>query len=363
MQEALIMKKKKSGSRAAKRATLTVLCVMLGLVLVVMLGGTVYVEYLLNQMNYVNNSETQPYLSQEEADLLAKQETEKEDPDFTGPEMSDDDVQFADTDDIQIGGGKDIVNILLIGQDSRTATGQGRSDSIMLCTFNKAKKTITVTSFMRDMYVQIPGYKNNRINVAYMYGGMELLNDTLEKNFGLHIDGNVEINFKHFAKLIDLVGGIEVELSGAEANYINSEYTKGRVSAGKNLLNGNQALWYARTRKVSSEGQAGDFGRTNRQRIVMEILINKYKDSSLTELVGMLDDILPMITTDLSKSEITGYVMEFFPMLADVKIVNQRIPVEGSYDMVKIDNMSVLRVNFNKNIDVLMESLTDESVG
>ena len=95
----------------------------------------------------------------------------------------------------------------------------------------------------------------------------------------------------------------------------------------------------------------------------MEILINKYKDSSLTELVGMLDDILPMITTDLSKSEITGYVMEFFPMLADVKIVNQRIPVEGSYDMVKIDNMSVLRVNFNKNIDVLMESLTDESVG
>lgn len=356
------MKKKKSGSRSAKRTTLTLLCVMLGLVLAIMLGGTIYVEHLLNQMNYVDNSVTQPYLSQEEAELLAKQETEAETPDFTGPELSGEDVEFADTDDIQIGGGKDVVNILLIGQDSRTKTGQGRSDSMMLCTFNKAKKTITVTSFMRDMYVQIPGYKNNRINVAYMYGGMELLNETLEKNFGLHIDGNVEINFQHFAKLIDLVGGIELELSSAEANYINKEYKKGSLKAGTNLLNGTQALWYARTRKVSSEGQAGDFGRTNRQRIVMEILINKYKDSSLTELIGMLDDVLPMITTDLSKSDITGYVMEFFPMLADVTIVNQRVPAEGSYDMVMIDGNSVLRVDFNKNIQMLMETL-EEGVG
>lgn len=351
------MKKKKSRNQSAKRTTLTLLCVMLGLLLAIMLGGTVYVEHLLNQMNYMDGSETRPYLSQEEADLLLQQETETVDPDFTGPELKDDDIQFADTDDIKIGDGKDVVNILLIGQDSRTTTGHGRSDSMMLCTFNKAQKTITVTSFMRDMYVRIPGYKNNRINVAYMYGGMELLNETLEENFGLHVDGNVEINFKHFAKLIDLVGGIEVELSGAEANYINKEYKKGNLTAGKNLLNGTQALWYARTRKVNSDGQAGDFGRTNRQRIVMEILINRYKDASLSELIGMLDDILPMITTDLSKSEITGYVMEFFPMLADVKIVNQRIPVEESYDMVMIDGMSVLRVDFGKNIQVLMESL------
>lgn len=357
------MKKKKATSRAAKRTTMTLLCVMLGLVLVLMLGATVYVEHLLNQMNYLDADETQPYLSQDEADQLAMQETEAQDPNFTGPQLRDEDVEFADTDDIKIGGGKDVVNILLIGQDSRTTKGQGRSDSIMLCTFNKVQKTITVTSFMRDMYVQIPGYKNNRINVAYMYGGMELLNETLEKNFGLHIDGNVEINFKHFAKLIDMVGGIELELSGPEANYINKNYTKGKLSAGKNLLNGTQALWYARTRKVNSDGQAGDFGRTNRQRIVLEILINKYKDSSLTDLVGMLDDVLPMITTDLSKSEIISYVMEFFPMLADVKIINQRIPVEGSYDMVMIDGNSVLRVNFNKNIQVLMESLEDGGVG
>ena len=357
------MKKKKATSRAAKRTTMTLLCVMLGLVLVLMLGATVYVEYLLNQMNYLGADETQPYLSQDEADQLAMQETDPHDPDFTGPQLRDEDVEFADTDDIKIGGGKDVVNILLIGQDSRTTNGQGRSDSMMLCTFNKVQKTITVTSFMRDMYVQIPGYKNNRINVAYMYGGMELLNETLEKNFGLHIDGNVEINFKHFAKLINLVGGIELELTRAEANYINQNYTRAVLKEGKNLLNGTQALWYARTRKVNSDGQAGDFGRTNRQRIVLQTLINKYKDSSLTDLVGMLDDVLPMITTDLSKSEIISYVMEFFPMLADVKIINQRIPVEGSYDMVMIDGSSVLRVNFNKNIQVLMESLEDGGVG
>lgn len=357
------MKKKKTRSRAAKRTTLTVLCVMLGIVLVVMLGGTVYVEHLLNQMNYVTGDATQPYLSQEEADRLLQQETEAVDPDFTGPELSEGDVEFADTDNIQIGATKDVVNILLIGQDTRTASERGRSDSMMLCTFNKTKKTITVTSFMRDMYVQIPGYKNNRINAAYMFGGMELLNETLEKNFGLHVDGNVEINFKHFFKLIDMIGGIEITLSKAEANYINKECKKGTVSEGLNLLNGEQALWYARTRKVNSEGQSGDFGRTNRQRIVMQLLINKYKDADISTLVGMLDDVLPMITTDMSKKEITSYVMDLFPMLAGAEIVNQRIPVDGSYDMVRIDGMSVLRVNFQKNIQVLMESLEETSVG
>ena len=108
------MKKKKATSRAAKRTTMTLLCVMLGLVLVLMLGATVYVEYLLNQMNYLGADETQPYLSQDEADQLAMQETEAQDPNFTGPQLRDEDVEFADTDDIKIGGGKDVVNILLM---------------------------------------------------------------------------------------------------------------------------------------------------------------------------------------------------------------------------------------------------------
>lgn len=105
------MKKKKTRSRAAKRTTLTVLCVMLGIVLVVMLGGTVYVEHLLNQMNYVTGDATQPYLSQEEADRLLQQETEAVDPDFTGPELSEGDVEFADTDNIQIGATLSLIHI------------------------------------------------------------------------------------------------------------------------------------------------------------------------------------------------------------------------------------------------------------
>ena len=278
-----------------------------------------------------------------------------EDPDFTGPELSGDEVEFADA-NVQIGGDKSIVNILLIGQDAREGEERARSDSMILCTFNKNNNTITMTSFMRDIYAQIPGYKSNRINSAYTYGGMELLDATLEKNFGIHVDGNVEINFEHFKELIDLVGGIEIELTSSEAKYMNREAPGyATLSAGVHLLCGDQALVYARNRHSDS---SGDFGRTNRQRIVLDTLINKYKDSSLTTLIGLLDDVLPMITTDLTKSEITGYVTEFFPMLANVQIVTQRVPADGTYSQVKIDGMSVLRLDFDANIQILVETLT-----
>lgn len=351
------MKKKKSRASAGKRAALTALCLVLGLVLVIMLGGTIYVEYLLNKMNYVQAGSTVDYLSQEEADRLAQEDAaeEGEDADFTGPELSGEDVEFSDA-NVQIGGDKKVVNILLIGQDAREGEERARSDSMILCTFNKLNNTITMTSFMRDMYVQIPGYKNNRINTAYTLGGMELLNETLNKNFGLQIDGNVEINFNHFKELIDLVGGIEIELSSSEASYLNKQAPGYEtVSAGVNLLNGDQALVYARNRHSDS---SGDFGRTNRQRIVLDTLINRYKDSSLTTLVSMMDDILPMVTTDLTKSEITSYVTSLFPMLATAEIVTQRVPVDGGYQQVKIDGMSVLRVDFEKNIQALVDSLT-----
>ena len=142
------MARKKSKDSSGTRTVLSVLCVMLGLILAVMLSGTVYAEYLLGKMNYVAPDETQPRLSQEEYDAM--KETEEHDPDFTGPQMNEDDVTLDDP-NAQIGGeGQNIVNILLIGQDTTNGT-RARSDSMILVTVNKDKNTITMTSFLMDL--------------------------------------------------------------------------------------------------------------------------------------------------------------------------------------------------------------------
>ena len=346
------MKKKKTTSRAAKRTTMTLLCVMLGLVLVLMLGATVYVEHLLNQMNYLDADETQPYLSQDEADQLAMQETEAQDPNFTGPQLRDEDVEFADTDDIKIGGGKDVVNILLIGRDAGTGSG-ARSDAMILCTFNKKNNTITLTSFLRDMYVEIPGYKRNRINAAYRFGGRKLLNETIDRNFGIRVDGNIEVDFACFEKMIDRIGGIPMELTAAEAKFINTHVRGSALTEGKHVLTGKQALTYARNRY----DRDGDFSRTNRQRKLLNALLEIYKSKSLPEVLALIQEFRPMISTDISKSALTGYALSLLPMLSGAEIRMKAIPVEGGYRYAKIDGKSVLVPDLEKNRKALEQWL------
>lgn len=106
-----------------------------------------------------------------------------------------------------------IKSILLIGQDKREGESRQRSDSMILATLDKDQGTVSLTSFMRDLYVAIPGYSTTRINAAYAYGGMDLLDQTLEENFGVKIDGNVEVDFEVFQVLVDKVGGIDLELT------------------------------------------------------------------------------------------------------------------------------------------------------
>ena len=343
------------------RRTLIVLSIVLGVILAVLLGITVYAEILLGKVNYVDPNASEPTLSQAEVDAIVDglKEDEPEDEGFEGPELKEEEVVLETAPPIQVDT-DNVVNILLIGADRRK-NEPARSDSMILCTFNKTNGTITLTSFMRDMYVQIPGYKSNRINVAYPLGGMTLLNATLNKNFGVETDGAVEIDFAHFEDLIDLLGGIELELTNAEANYINKNCGS-QLKAGVQTLTGEQALWYSRCRKV---GGSGDFGRTNRQRIVLSKLLNEYKDKSLTELIGLLGDILPMVTTNMTKDEILTYVKDLFPMLAGAEIVTSRIPADGAYYQARINGMAVLVPDIAKNVEILEQTIAEpvESVG
>lgn len=313
------------------------LCILLGIILAAMMGTTFYLQITLGPTNAPG-----PDLSQ----LL-------ELPQFDGSLLSG--LQQLAGSDGSIGGtGSGLVNVLLIGQDRREGEAGSRSDSMILCTFNKRNKQLILTSFLRDLYVPIPGKGSNRINAAYSLGGTKLLNQTLEENFDLHIDGNVEVDFSQFSQIVDLLGGVEIQLRQDEANLINKE-TGSTLEAGLRTLDGMQALAYARIRKLDADG---DFSRTNRQRRVMEAIWDSYRGASLSTLMQLLSNVLPMVDTDMSAGEILSCAISVFPNLSDIEIVSQRIPADGQYRDQSIDGMSVLVADMEAARETLRTTLT-----
>ena len=339
---------KKQPSPPNRRGRLVMLCFVLGLIFLVMLVGTIYLQHLLGRIHYVDSG-TAPSLSPDELDAYLATQPEETN---TAPTMNPEDVTFPDY-DADIGKDSDIINILLIGQDRREDETRARSDSMILCTFRKSEKKLTMTSFLRDTYVKIPGYGRNRINVAYAAGGMSLLNKTLENNFGVHIDGNVEVDFHQFADIVDLLGGVEVDLRNDEAQWVNRE-TGSALSEGTNRLNGQQALAYARIRKLDADG---DFSRTNRQRKVITALLDAYRGTSLPAALSLLEQILPLITTDMTDREILGYAVSLFPLLSRGEIVSQHIPAPDTYSSRSIDGMAVLVADLETNRKILQDTL------
>ena len=342
-----------------KNISLIVLCVILALILVGLIFATSYIHYLINLTGtIVDPSDDETYPS----DYWATETTETFDPDDTG-EIEDptnitiNTIPSIDLDDLDRDG---IINILLVGQDRREGEPRQRSDSMILCTFNTNKNTFTLTSFLRDTYVYIPGHGNNKMNAAYAWGGFSLLNETLMVNFGVHVDANVEVDFQGFIGIIDLLGGVDIDLTAKEAAYMNKhkgfEYNKDEVwnlVEGVNHLNADQALAYARIRKLDS-----DFIRTQRQRTVLMALLNKYKSQDLATMLGLLDDILPLIKTNMTNQEIIGYVVNLFPMMLNANLSTQHIPAYGTYTEKKIQGIgSSLVPNLEKNRDILAEIL------
>lgn len=326
------MKRKQHDTFA--RSVMKLLCLFLALVLIFLLGATALFQQVLGKIHY-----TQPAASfgTRLVGLLSDLKT-----DGIGSENG------------LIGGtGSGIVNILLIGQDRREGEETARSDSMILCTYHRKTGDITMTSFLRDLYVPIPGHHSNRINAAYSEGGAALLDETLKENFGLHIDGNVEVDFSQFSQIIDLLGGVELELREDEAAEINKE-TGSSLTGGTQLLNGEQALTYSRIRKLDANG---DFSRTNRQRKVMSALLGRFRNIQWRDLLPLMDQLLPLISTDMNYGKLVLLAMEILPKLSDAEITNQRIPADGTYTDEKIDGMAVLSADLDANRALLQETL------
>lgn len=244
---------------------------------------------------------------------------------------------------------KNIVNILLIGQDKRPGEENSRSDTMIIATINKKNNSIKLISLMRDMYVHIPDYGFNKINAAYAFGGTDLLDKTVEKNFLINIDGSVEVDFSGFEKIIDTIGGVDIELNKDEAYYLSK--VKGlKLTEGKNRLTGEIALEYARIRYIGND----DYERTERQRNVLVSVFNEIKASNLKTLLELADEILPLIATNLTNTQILSLVTR--TVLMDVSAIETyRIPADGTFTPDTIYEMSVLVPNLTTNRELIKE--------
>lgn len=231
-----------------------------------------------------------------------------------------------------------LINILLIGQDGgwETKTRQ-HSDSMILCSINPETGKVSLISFLRDTYVQIPGgYSDNRLNMPYLLGGFDLLDQTLEANFGISVDANVTVNFTGFEDIVDYLGGLDVNLNAAEVEHIERVWGLD-VEEGLNHLNGRYALNYVRMRKVGD-----DFGRSQRQRTAILTLLDQVKNLPVNELLVLMYDMLPYLSTDLTDGEILALAYRVLPLVSTLSIENHMVPDHDCYTAAKIRNMSVL---------------------
>lgn len=348
------MSNNKKNTSKGKRITLIVLCCVLFLILAILITGTILLKGFLGRIDRIEETEAPTLSTQQIEDIL--KETQATEPDFTGEVIVDPEVPTEPVEVIVTG--DNIINFLLVGQDRRPGEYRSRTDAMILVTVNKTAKTITMTSFLRDTWVKIPGYFNERLNVPYVLGGFPLLNKTLEYTFGITADHNVEVDFDGFQKAIELMGGVDIVLTADEASHLNGQNNAWTLQEGTNHLDGEQALAYSRIRYLDS-----DFGRTNRQRTVLTALINKAKTLGLTELVNLAYGLMPMVSTDMTDGEIISRVMELAPILPELQIVSQYIPAEDAYSFAWIDEKSVIYLNsanLEKNIQILKDTVGTE---
>ena len=214
---------------------------------------------------------------------------------------------------------KDVINVLLVGSDASSEeegraniTDKGNTDAMILVSIDKVNKKIKLVSFMRDSYTYMDQFdRYAKLNAACANGGPAYLVETIENDYKIEIDGYVLVDFDSFTQVIDILGGVYVDVPAYVANYLNSSSLfKGmkKVQAGENvLLDGQQALAFSRTRKTDSNG---DVSRVARQRQVINALIEKCLDASLSEINEVADVILANVRTNISQKSILSYAAQ-----------------------------------------------------
>jgi len=256
-----------------------------------------------------------------------------------------------------------VFRMLLIGTDAYTVKQEGRSDTMILLQVDTRTRDIKMISFLRDLYVRIPGHGKTRLNAAYVYGGVNLLKQTLEDNFGVTVDRTLSVNFSLMVELIDRIGGVPVDVSERERKQLNSilkfynthngykERDQLLTESGVQRLTGKQALCYSRIRKIDS-----DFARTSRQRKVLEGVYQRVKELDGLTLASILTETIAQVKTDMTLADAVALVPVLLK-LNDVEFDELTIPVNNGYNSETISGMMVLVPNLEKNQDRIAEFL------
>lgn len=315
--------KKPSAARHAVRGAIIGFITLLVLILALVIGGTWYYNHMLDKVNFVDMEKT-TYPPATEPALTEATETEAPTETTVPP-----------TTEPPVAKREDYVNFLIVGQAARSGEAERFADTMMVCTLNKFDNSLTVTSLLRDTLVQptspFRGIYFGQIKLTTVYhmgsyydhgnvaGSMELMNNTLYDNFGIEIDHNIEISFDTFEKVVNLLGGVDIELNEAEANYLNKQlkncdWYEYHFEPGVNHLDGYSGLTYARMRKAEGDGES-DIKRTARQRNFMDALMQKVKVMKLSDIQSIANAVLPEITTNMTKQEITETLTTVLPML------------------------------------------------
>ena len=347
---------------------LIVLAVLLVLIAAVVVWGISYYNKMMNKMNIVTlpentYSHTEATTTPTEAEQMeTTKETEATTVETTRPPMSAD----------------DIVNILVVGQAAREGEESHMADTSIVVSLNTYTGEVTLFSILRDTLVRPPDYRDTNgrnhscspikfttvYNLGYTWGGKEngtvdamaFTNATLLTNFGVEVDYNIEISFESFIKLIDFLGGVDIELTEAEAKYLNDDdvWVTYDVEPGMQHLDGMAALCYARMRKAEGDSDS-DIKRTGRQRQLIEALLGKIRNLSIPELQDVADELLPLITTTMTPSDIANLLMKALPLVKDLQINSHTIPMEttswGGYKDIYGDGFehSVLEFDAGQN--------------
>ncbi len=329
-----------------KRVVLNVLCVIAAVLMIVTGTGCIAIYSFFNRINFEQSQESSaPQVSQASKHTSFDDVSDDEqDPDsselpkvnaYKGTLLNDD----------------MILNIMLFGADTRKGAETGQSDTMILFSIDTRHQKLKMLSFMRDTYVEIPGdYENQKLNASYTFGGASLAVSTIETNYGIKIDRYAVVDFKSFKKIINALGGIDIELTDEEIDYIDwqlfqnnqsdtryeldvndyefYENSKGETVA-KVHLNGQQALWHARNRGEDGICSGDDYTRTERQREVVSIMINNLKEADFPTVLSVIYEIGPMITTNLKTSEITSLATNIMNYLK-YDIVSTSAPISDN---------------------------------
>ena len=359
---------------SGKKIALIVVAVLLVLVIAAVIFGVAYYNSMLNKVsraeftpNSISDEELEAILNYNPDAPTGNGETTGA---TTEPTTVPTTLPYTES-------GKDIINILVVGQSAREGEDARMADTMILATVNKTTKTLTLTSFLRDTYLKLPNYKDStgkqhycgeqRINVCYHLGwtwdgtagAMAMMNQCLQENFGIEVDYNIEIDFDAFVKVVDLIDGVEIELTEAEADYLNNDdiWVYYDFEPGLQRLDGMCALSYARMRKAEGDSDS-DIKRTSRQRLLIAKILEKIRYTSFSDLQKMANEVLPLITTNMTNEEITTCIWEILPLLSELSIETGTCPVETTYwgEIVQIGgyDASVLKFDQGQNRKLMM---------